>query len=269
MNRNIVNLAKKTIPHGIRVYLRKMNWSRQYRKQAATATGPAVFCPIDGKEFKTFVKIPGDRITLGNDFLSPSNGARMRQRLVWLYLENETSIFKDNVSLLHVAPELSYMGILSNLKNLDYYPGDKMVDGYSNQKGINNIDLTGLEMKDETFDYILCNHVLEHIPDDAKAMSEMYRVLKPGGRAIITIPIDENLSESKEDASIITPKDREEQYGQWDHVRWYGTDVKNRLEKVGFSVDLNRYATQFSTEDKAKYGLCDDLIVVATKSKIV
>jgi hypothetical protein len=93
----------------------------------------------------------------------------------------------------------------------------------------------------------------------------MFRVLKPGGRAIITIPIDETLKATKEDENIVTPEDREEHFGQWDHVRWYGTDVKDRLEAVGFQVDLNRYIESFSKEDQVKFGLPQDLIVVANK----
>jgi SAM-dependent methyltransferase len=267
MNRSLVHFAKRTIPFGIRVSLRKLNWKRKYLQQTlfGGAKGPNVYCPIDDKEWKAFVKIPGDRITIGNDWLSPSNGARMRQRLVWLYLENETKIFTDEVSLLHVAPEVSYMPILKTLKNLDYFPGDKMVEGYGDQKGVNNIDLTDLTIEENKYDYILCNHVLEHIPDDSKAMSEMFRVLKPGGRAIITVPIDETLKATKEDENIVTPEDREEHFGQWDHVRWYGTDVKDRLEAVGFQVDLNRYIESFSKEDQVKFGLPQDLIVVANK----
>lgn len=260
MKQQIINLAKKYIPNEIRVSLRKLNWRRYYIQQTLflPSSAPGVYCPIAEKNFKAFLNIKNDQLT-------PTNGARMRQRLVWLYLKNELDIFNKKARVLHVAPELSYMPKLLPLKNLDYVPGDKMVEGYSNQKGVRNIDLTGLDFPDNSFDYVICNHVMEHIPDDKAAIAEMFRVLKKGGTAVITVPIDETLDKTYEDFSITAPKEREKHFGQWDHVRWYGRDIKDRFEKAGFKVDMNRYAENFSKQDYRKYGLCDDIIVVAKK----
>jgi SAM-dependent methyltransferase len=217
-----------------------------------------VYCPIEERKFKAFVEI-------GNDSLTPSNGARKRQRLVWLYLKQELNILTKPATILHVAPELSYFEKLRNKKHLIYIPVDKMVEGYANQKGINQMDLINLGYEDNTFDYIICNHVLEHIPDDKKAMSEMFRVLKRSGTAVITVPLDEKSDKTFEDANITSPKDRQRYFGQWDHLRLYGVDIKNRLEEVGFSVELNKYGNNFSEKEFKKYGLCADLIVVAVK----
>ncbi len=112
---------------------------------------------------------------------------------------------------------------------------------------------------------MICNHVLEHIPDDRQAMKEMFRALKSGGTGVITVPIDEQIASTYEDFSITSPKDRKQHFGQWDHVRFYGLDIESRLEEVGFEVEMCRYGATFSKEDYAKYGLCDDLIVVAKK----
>lgn len=260
MKQEIVNIAKRYIPNDIRVFLRWVNWRRFYIQQTLfiSNSAPKVYCPIAKEEYKAFVK-------LKDDLMTPSNGARMRQRLVWLYLTQELGILTKKLKVLHVAPELSFIGILRNQENLAYIPGDKMVEGYSNQKGIKNIDLTDLEFEDNAFDHVICNHVLEHIPDDKAAISEMFRVLKPGGSAIITVPIDEKEERTYEDFTITLPKEREKHFGQWDHVRWYGLDIKDRFEKEGFDVDMNRYADKFSKEDYRKYGLCDDIIVIAKK----
>lgn len=258
MKQQITNIAKKIIPQGIRIELRKLNWKLNYSLQSKGITEDQAYCPIAKRGFKTFVEINGLKIT-------PSNGARGRQRLVWHFLENELNVLGSKRRILHIAPEVPYLEILSKSSNIDYHAGDKMVDGYSNQQGVENLDLTDLSKKDNSFDLIICNHVLEHIPDDHKAMSEMFRVLKPGGKAVITIPINEKLEETYENDDIQTPKERIKHFGQWDHVRFYGIDIKNRLNKVGFNTELIRYAEQFSKEDYAKFGFVNDYIILATK----
>ena len=260
MKQSIVNIGKRVIPQNIRVFFRKLNWKCHYLLQSAmiNSSEKKVYCPIAKKEFKKFVNI-------GNDLITPSNGARGRQRLVWHYLENKIKILEGEIRILHTAPELSYFEVLSKLKNIDYVPGDKMAAGYSNQKGILNIDLTNLEFDDCSFDYFLSNHVLEHIPNDRKAMSEIFRVLKEGGVAVITVPINEKLDKTYEDPTIVTPRDRKKHFGQWDHVRWYGLDIKNKLEKIGFRVKMLKYGEQFSKKDFQRYGFKNDFIVEAQK----
>jgi len=260
MKRTIVILGKKIIPFKIRIFFRKVNWNLRYFVATfGKFYENKVFCPIANREFKTF-------ITLGNDKRTPSNGAKCRQRLVWLYLTKELNILHDSLKILHVAPELSYFEVLKKQKNIEYFPGDKMVDGYSNQKGVNNIDLTELKYDNDFFDLIICNHVLEHISDDRKAISEIYRVLKNGGKAIVTVPIDENLEKTREDPCIISPVDRKKYFGQWDHLRVYATDVKQRFENEGFNTEMIRYASKFSAEERSKMGLSLDLIIVGKKA---
>jgi len=261
MKRQITNFAKKIIPYNVRIFLRKLNWRTRYFFQKLTASGEftnKVYCPIAEKEFRFFLKLKEDLIT-------PDNGARSRQRLVWLFLKNEFDILNKSRCILHVAPELSYFKILNKTKKIDYHPGDKMVTGYSNQKGVKNIDLTNLKNKSNSFDLIICNHVLEHIPNDKFAMSEMFRVLKGNGAAIITVPIKESLKETYENENIKTPKDRIKHFGQWDHVRWYGLDIKDRLASVGFDVEMIRYAEKLSKEQSRYYGLNNHIIIKAVK----
>ncbi|WMJ75211.1 methyltransferase domain-containing protein [Cytophagaceae bacterium ABcell3] len=259
MDQKIVNFVKKVVPHDIRIFFRKLNWKRHYILQNLfQAQKPKVYCPIAKREFKAFVR-------LQNELITPTNGARARQRLVWHFIENKLAILNRNAKLLHVAPEHAFYQVFKNQKNLTYVAGDKMVDGYSNQKGVQNIDLTKLSFPDNEFDFVLCNHVLEHIPDDGAAMSEIYRVLKSQGTAIITVPINESFEKTYENPSITSPKDRKEHFGQWDHVRWYAPDIKDRLEKHGFTVEMNRYGKEFSTEAFERFGFCNDIIVVAHK----
>ncbi len=264
MKQRITNISKKIVPYDVRIFLRKLNWRIRYVIQSMLSGNESnpVYCPIAQCEFKRYVRI-------GNRKITPTNGARERHRLVWLYLTNELDILERNLQVLHISPELSYFQVFRRLKNLTYYAGDKMVEGYSNQKGIEHVDLTSLEFDNERFDIAICNHVLEHIPDDRKAMSEMYRVLKPGGTAIVTVPINENSVVTYEDASIVTPSERTLHFGQWDHVRYYGVDISERLIQVGFAVYAERYAEKYTVDEYDRFGLCNDIIFVCKKNILV
>ena len=257
--RAITILAKKIIPFKVRIFVRKANWRLKYFFLTfGKRYKNSVFCPIANKEFKTFIKS-------GNDYITPSNGAKSRQRTVWLYLTKELNILTEPLKILHIAPELSYFEILKKQKNIEYFAGDKMVAGYSNQKGVDNVDLTGLNYENDFFDVIICNHVLEHIPDDKKAISEMFRALKKGGKAVVTVPMDENLEKTNENPNITSPADRKKHFGQWDHLRMYSTDIKQRFENEGFNTELIKYADNFSANEFQKMRLCSDFIIVAEK----
>ena len=124
-----------------------------------------------------------------------------------------------------------------------------------------------MNFENKSFDLVICNHVLEHIDDDIKALNEIFRVLKSGGVAILQVPINFKRNETFEDQSIISKKDREKYFGQYDHVREYGLDFKERIEKAGFEVEMVNYTENFSEEIKLKYGLqINDVIPIARKS---
>lgn len=140
-------------------------------------------------------------------------------------------------------------------KNIEYYPVDKFAEGYDYPEETIHMDITGITYENDFFDVIICSNVLEHIPDDRKAMSELYRVLKSGGWAIIQVPIDSLREETYEDFSITDPKMREIAFGWPDHVRWYGKDYPKRLEKVGFEVVIDKYIDELSENEIFKFGL--------------
>lgn len=159
-----------------------------------------------------------------------------RDRLVFLYLKQKTDIFKQKVKILHVSPEPSLYNILKKQKNILYVTGTKYSEGIYYHKDIDSIDLLQLPYGDGEFDMVICNHVLEHIVDDAKAISEIHRVLAHNGSAILQVPISNQLENTYEDSSITSRELREEHFGQFDHVRIYGKDYVDRLEKAGFKV---------------------------------
>ena len=216
--------------------------------------------PIDGKSFKTFLPYGygGQR----NNALSPSTLSLERHRLLWLYLNNETKFFTDYLKVLHFAPEQAFYKRFRSMKNLEYITTD-LNSPLADVKA----DICNLPFKDNEFDVILCNHVLEHIPDDTKAMQELYRVLKPGGFGIFQIPQDLTRAMTFEDDTITDKKERAKIFGQYDHVRIYGKDYFNKLRSIGFKVDEVNYTARLSEDMIKKYCLAKgEIIPVVFKS---
>ena len=223
--------------------------------------------PIDGKSFRKF--LPYGYGKQRPNVLSPGTLSLERHRLIWLYLKNETNFFNPDTSskdteinqsdrrtgsvlkkVLHMAPEQCFLSIFKKQKNLNYTTADL----YSPIVDV-KADILNLPFEDNSFDLIFCNHVLEHIKDDHKAMSELYRVLKKGGMGIFQIPQDLSLDKSYEDFSITSPEERMEHFGQYDHVRIYGRDYFDRLRKVGFQVDEVDYSSKLDPKLVDKYRL--------------
>ena len=214
--------------------------------------------PIDGRSFRSF--IPYGYNNVRKNALSPSTYSLERHRMLWLYLKNETDIFTKQIRLLHFAPEPAFHKIFKNCNNISY----DTIDLNSPLAEI-KADICDLPIENDTYDYILCNHVLEHIDDDIKAMSELYRVLKKGGIGIFQIPIDIERKNTFEDPSITSPKQRNKIFGQYDHVRIYGMDYFDRLKSVGFSVNQIYYGEKLSEEEIFKYCLSKNEIIPVCK----
>ncbi len=210
--------------------------------------------PIDGKSYRKF--LPYGYGKQRENALSPGTLSLERHRQMWLYLQNETDFFSKNYRVLHIAPEQEFLRKFKKMSNLDYTSADlfsPIVDVKA--------DILDLPFENETFDIVICNHVLEHIEDDAKAMRELYRVMKRGGWGIFQVPMKTSLTKTYEDFSITDPKERQKHFGQYDHVRWYGMDYFDRLRNAGFSTEPNFYSQKYSKEDIKKYGLMENEIL--------
>ena len=215
--------------------------------------------PINGKQYSRFLSYGYN--TLRNNALCPGTLSLERHRLLWLYLNSNSNIESQFLNVLHVAPEQVFFKKFKKFKNWTYTTTD-----LNSPLADIKADLCNLPFKDETYDLILCNHVLEHIIDDIKAMKEIYRVLKTGGKAILQIPLDMEKEESYEDHTIINPKDRSKHFGQYDHVRIYGMDFFKKLSNIGFRYEKIDFTSKLSDRDIIKYGLIKgELIPVGWK----
>lgn len=210
--------------------------------------------PIDGKGFRTF--LPYGYGKQRPNVLSPSTLSLERHRLFWLYLKNETDFFSKQYKVLHFAPEQCFLKRFRQLKNIDYTTTD-LLSPIADVKA----DICNLPFEDDTYDVIFCNHVLEHIPDDTKAMQELYRVMKPGGFGIFQIPQDLRRETTFEDDSITDKAERAKIFGQYDHVRIYGRDYFDKLRSIGFEVKEIDYTATLSDSEIDKYRLAKGEII--------
>ena len=215
--------------------------------------------PIDGKSFRKFLSYGYNK--LRKNALSPSTLSLERHRLLWLYLKNETVLFEKKIKLLHFAPEQAFYKRFKKLRNIQY----DTIDINSPLAKI-KADICDLPIKENTYDFILCNHVLEHVLDDNKAMSELYRVLKKGGTGIFQVPIDMKREKTFQNDSITDKLERNKIFGQYDHVRVYGKDYFKKLEDTGFKVQQIDYSKKFSDKEILKFSIIrGEIIPVCTK----
>lgn len=210
--------------------------------------------PIDNKSFKTF--LPYGYGEQRPNVLSPSTLSLERHRLLWLYLKNETDFFTAEKTVLHFAPEQCFLKRFRKLENINYTTTD-LLSPIADVKA----DICDLPFEDNSYDVILCNHVLEHIPNDTKAMQELFRVMKPGGYGIFQIPQDLNRAETFEDHTITDKAERAKIFGQYDHVRIYGRDYFEKLRSIGFKVEEVDYTATLSNKFIDKYRLAKGEII--------
>jgi hypothetical protein len=191
--------------------------------------GEGRWCPVcehSSRKFRSFGEVRRQ------DAKCPRCGALERHRLTWLYLCRCTDLFDGRAKrVLHVAPEQWFEGRLKKRLGAGYLTAD-LVDPHAMER----MDITRIPYPDETFDVVYCSHVLEHVPDDRRAMREFRRVLKPQGWAILLVPI--SASHTLEDPTITDSAERRRLFGQADHVRRYGPDYTERLQEAGFRVTI-------------------------------
>ena len=214
--------------------------------------------PIDGSSYRKF--LPYGYQNLRQNALCPGTLSLERHRLLWLYLDLKTNFLTDAIRVLHVAPEQVFYKKFKSFSHWDYTTTD-LHSPLADVKA----DICALPFEDNTYDFILCNHVLEHIPNDLKAMEELYRVLKPGGTAILQVPLEEGRENTFEDDSITDQQERTRIFGQYDHVRVYGQDYYKRLQEVGFKAIPVDFIKEVTEIDIQRFALPNERIPVVTK----
>ncbi len=207
--------------------------------------GNNVECTVCENKFRKFLPY-GNKAS--ENRLCPNCLTLERHRLLWLYLKNKTNFFNSKLKVLHIAPEQPFLKRFKKIKAKDYVTADL----YSPIADVKT-DIRNLVFDDNSFDIIICNHVLEHIDDELKAIKELLRVLKPKGWAILQVPIDYSSEVTYEDSTITDPKEREKHFGQYDHLRSYGKDYPERLREAGFNVKEDDYIESFSDIEKERF----------------
>ncbi len=216
--------------------------------------GNKVECPIDGRKYRKF--LPYGRLNPRSNALCPSSLSLERHRLLWLFLQQKTNFFSERLKVLHIAPELCFMERFEKMSNLNYITAD-LESPLASVK----MDVQEIPFDENSFDVVFCNHVMEHVDDDIQAMSEIFRVLKKGGWAIMQSPVYNDLETTYEDPSITDGRERELAFGQDDHQRKYGRDYGKRLEKAGFKVTEDDFVKTLGEEAVKRYALPKDEII--------
>jgi len=201
--------------------------------------GNNVECPVCEKKFSKFLSY-GSNVAHRENVLCPYDLTLERHRLMYLYLKQESNFFTaENLSVLHMAPEQCFIDRFKKQKNLNYLTAD-----IESPIADLHFDLHEIPLEDNRFDVVFCNHVMEHVENPLQCMKELYRVMKKGGWALMQVPQDFSRDLTYEDASITSPKEREKHFWQKDHLRLFGKDYPQWLEKAGFTVDefdLNKH----------------------------
>lgn len=217
------------------------------RLSAIRYRGDRVECPCCGGRFRRFV---AGGVRRREGARCPGCGSLERHRLLWLFLERFSTLYQKPYRVLHVAPEEQLARHLARQPNLRYLSAD-----LDSPIAMERVDLTRIPHADASFDAVLCCHVLEHIPDDRRAMRELRRVLAPGGFGILQTPVH-SMDRTVEDPSVTDPAERRRRFGQSDHVRVYGRDFHDRLREAGFRVHRIRWSIkELDPAEVERFGL--------------
>tara|TARA_B110001450_G_scaffold255193_1_gene282123 strand:- start:34 stop:816 length:783 start_codon:yes stop_codon:yes gene_type:complete len=256
-------MVKKLIPSKIKQLIK-----------LALHSGSKYQCPICGYKSKDLFPIGKDIPVLKEKQVVGAGlrnggcykcGSSDRERLVFTYLTEKVNIFESkDLKILHLAPEKNISSALSKIGFNDYICGDLFTEGYQYPDYVQNMNVLNIPFEDNYFDLIICNHLLEHVPNDTDAMKELFRVLNSNGKAILQVPISKNSDTTFEDFSVTDSKERESVFGQFDHLRIYGQDYSDRLNSIGFKIERINISKEFP-----KYGLVlDEDIFIGKKTTI-
>ena len=243
--KRLISLIIRYVP---RRYLQRVS-GLGLRVLALIYKGDKVHCPICGKSFRKF--LPYGRIRPRENALCPNCQSLERHRLIWLYLQERSDVFRRKMRILHIAPEACYIKPFEEMHGDGYITAD-----IESPLAKVKMDIHKIPFPENTFDLVLCNHVLEHVENDILAMQEIERVLKPHGFAILQVPFFYPLSETTfEDPAITDRKARERAFGQDDHVRKYGKDYLKRIESAGLIAVEDTFIKTLTPEKVFRYGL--------------
>ena len=222
------------------------------RRQAQPVAPGLLHCPLCESSAATFLPFGlGGR----RNALCPTCGSLERHRFLWLYLTGSTRLLRRLACVLHTAPEPCLEARLRGLANLRY----RSLDLYDPAADL-QADLGALPLEDASFDLVLSNHLLEHLPDDRPALGELARVLRRGGRAVVMVPYDPQLPASEEGGDIGSPAQRLARFGHPYHYRNYGADLPGRLAAAGFAVTPVRSRRLLSPHRRRFFRLNDNFL---------
>ncbi|HSS20834.1 MAG TPA: class I SAM-dependent methyltransferase [Pyrinomonadaceae bacterium] len=268
----IKSRVKELVPERYRLLRYELFEKLRYYPELIVSWGTRLECPFCGGHFRRFrpagfdYPILKEKQVVGASYhlddVCPRCFSNARERLAYLFLKTQTILFTYDQTVLHIAPEPNIARLLKAQPTLKYVTADLFEPDV-----MTRLDVMKLPFADSTFDAIICNHVLEHVPDDRLAMFELQRILKPGGWALLQVPIALALDKTIEDPSAKTNADRIRLFGQDDHVRLYNrADYVERLTGAGFRVVVSDYAHELSQEDLQKYALiADEQIFIGVK----
>jgi len=256
MLKQLISLSSRFIPR----HYQQIVAAFMLRSIAVFYKGNKIEDPISGKKYRKI--LPYGRLQSRSNALAPHSLSLERHRLIWLYLKEKTDFFTNQKRVLHIAPEYCFIKPFKGLKNLDYITAD-LISPWADVR----FDVQAIPFPDSNFDVVICNHVLEHVDDDRKAMSELLRVLKPDGFGIFQVPLDYSIDVTLEDKSINTPELREKHYKQRDHLRLYGKDYAKRLREVGFDVTEDNYVQSLPSDLVERYALPKDEILYICRKR--
>ncbi|MDE7344228.1 MAG: methyltransferase domain-containing protein [Alistipes sp.] len=223
--------------------------------------GRGVECPVCGARYRKFM--PYGYVRPRANALCPRCLSLERHRLLWLYLSRETDLLHTLPRTLHIAPEVC---ILRHLKPcFATHPDRYLTADLESPLADLHFDVQQIPLADASVGAVICNHLLEHVADDRRALRELHRILRPGGWGILLSPVDLGRESTYEDDTVTDPAERTRIFGQYDHRRIYGRDYAERLREAGFDVDDIDYAAALTDAERRRYALPEDHIYVVRK----
>lgn len=221
-------------------------------------------CPLCGCQRRKF--LPYGYVTSRENALCPNCLSLERHRLLWLWLVRESDIGRGAMALpkmLHIAPEVALM---RKFKKMYASTPDRYVTAdLESPLADMHFDVQHIPLEAESFDAIICNHIMEHVEDDGKALRELYRIMRRGGWGVILSPVELEREKTFEDDTITDPAERTRIFGQYDHRRIYGRDYAARLREAGFEVYDIDYKNELSKAEQELYALPADHLYIVCK----